>query len=255
MGKLPMIDADSHIEECEATWSYLEAPYSDRRPIHLTLGGTPGLPRNDSYWLIDGRIHARPGMPGSTMSGSPVSSTLARSKPFTAESQTLEDVGQRLADQRGDGARVRGIVAGGAERAVSDVAEEAPELHRQRLVEDHAAPERRLVGARPSEELVHLRFKAQLLQGNPCRLFRHRHFVPAQQALEGQPGAAEGSGDQAGQIVCCAVARTDEEKPLVLSHQIEDHRRQLSAPHRQVVAPVRGQHRCAGGRSHRPALS
>lgn len=98
MDKLPIIDADSHIEECEATWSHLEPKYRDRRPIHLKLEGNPGLPRNDSYWLIDGRIHARPGMPGSTQSGSPVSSTLARSKPFTAESQTLDDVAQRLAD-------------------------------------------------------------------------------------------------------------------------------------------------------------
>ena len=66
MDKLPIIDADSHIEECEATWSHLEPKYRDRRPIHLRLEGNPGLPRNDSYWLIDGRIHARPGMPGST---------------------------------------------------------------------------------------------------------------------------------------------------------------------------------------------
>lgn len=98
MAKLPIIDADSHIEECEATWSYLEPKYRDRRPIHLNLSGTPGLPRNDSYWLIDGRIHARPGMPGSTQSGSPVSSTLARGKPFTLGSQTLDDVPQRLRD-------------------------------------------------------------------------------------------------------------------------------------------------------------
>lgn len=95
---LPIIDADSHVEECEATWSHLEEKYYSRRPIHLNLSGTPGLPRNDSYWLIDGRIHARPGMPGSTQSGTPVSSTLARSKPFTAGSQTLEDVPARLRD-------------------------------------------------------------------------------------------------------------------------------------------------------------
>lgn len=98
MGKLPVIDADSHVEECEATWSYLEPQYRDRRPIHLNLAGTPGLPRNDSYWLIDGRIHARPGMPGSTQSGSPVSSTLARAKPFSLGSQTLDDVPARLRD-------------------------------------------------------------------------------------------------------------------------------------------------------------
>ncbi|MFQ5934645.1 MAG: amidohydrolase family protein, partial [Dehalococcoidia bacterium] len=98
MAKLPIIDADSHVEECEATWSYLERKYQDRRPIHLDLSGTPGLPRNDSYWLIDGRIHARPGMPGSTQSGSPVSSTLARGKSFTTGSQTLDDVPERLRD-------------------------------------------------------------------------------------------------------------------------------------------------------------
>lgn len=98
MERLPVIDADSHVEECEETWSYLEPKYRDRRPVHVNLSGTPGLPRQDSYWLIDGRIHARPGMPGSTQSGSPVSSTLAKSKPFTAESQTLEDVPQRLRD-------------------------------------------------------------------------------------------------------------------------------------------------------------
>jgi uncharacterized protein len=98
MARLPYIDADSHVEECEATWSHLEASYRDRRPIHLDLSGTPGLPRNDSYWLIDGRIHARPGMPGSTQSGSPVSSTLAKGKPFSVGSQTLEDVPERLRD-------------------------------------------------------------------------------------------------------------------------------------------------------------
>jgi len=54
MNALPVDDADSHVEECEGTWSYLESQYTDRRPIHLDLSGTPGLPRNDSYWLIDG---------------------------------------------------------------------------------------------------------------------------------------------------------------------------------------------------------
>ena len=98
MSQLPVIDADSHVEECEATWSHLEPRFRDRRPIHLNLAGTPGLPRNDSYWLIDGRIHARPGMPGSTQSGSPVSSTLAREKDFSAGSQTLDDVPDRLRD-------------------------------------------------------------------------------------------------------------------------------------------------------------
>ncbi len=45
MAKLPVIDADSHVEECEETLSHLEPDYADRRPIHLSLCGTPGLPR------------------------------------------------------------------------------------------------------------------------------------------------------------------------------------------------------------------
>ena len=42
MSQLPVIDADSHVEECEATWSHLEPRFRDRRPIHLNLAGTPG---------------------------------------------------------------------------------------------------------------------------------------------------------------------------------------------------------------------
>jgi len=98
MEKLPVIDCDSHVEECEATWQHLDKRYWHRRPIHLDLHGTPGRSAQDSYWLIDGRTHPRPEGLAATIGGSPPSSTLGRSKSFSLASQTLDDVSARLAD-------------------------------------------------------------------------------------------------------------------------------------------------------------
>lgn len=98
MEKLPLIDCDSHVEECEATWQHLDKRYWHRRPLHLDLHGIPQNATQDSYWLIDGRAHPRPAGLASTFGGSPPSSTLGRSKPFSIGSQTLDDVPARLAD-------------------------------------------------------------------------------------------------------------------------------------------------------------
>lgn len=98
MAKLPVIDCDSHVEECEATWQHLDKRYWHRRPLHLDLHGTPGLATQDSHWLIDGRIHPRPAGRAATFGGSPPSSTLARGKRYSIASQTLDDVSARVAD-------------------------------------------------------------------------------------------------------------------------------------------------------------
>ena len=98
MKKLPVIDCDSHVEECEETWKYLDKRYWHRRPLHADLHGIPQNATQDSYWLIDGRVHPRPAGLGATFGGSPPSSTLARGKPFSIPSQTLGDVPARLAD-------------------------------------------------------------------------------------------------------------------------------------------------------------
>jgi predicted TIM-barrel fold metal-dependent hydrolase len=104
MARLPVIDCDSHVEECEATFTYLEKRYWERRPLHVDLHGIPQNSTQDSYWLIDGHVHPRPVGQGATFGGSPPSSTLGRSKPFGIPSQTLDDVGSRLADM--DRARI-----------------------------------------------------------------------------------------------------------------------------------------------------
>lgn len=99
MARLPIIDCDSHVEECEATFAYLDPRYHDRRPLHADLHGIPKNSPQDSYWLIDGRFFPRPAAYGGAMFfGTPTSSTLAREKPFSIPSQTLEDVGVRVAD-------------------------------------------------------------------------------------------------------------------------------------------------------------
>jgi uncharacterized protein len=98
MKKLPVIDCDSHIEECEATFAHLDKRYWDRRPLHVDLHGIPQNSTQDSYWLIDGRQHPRPVGQGATFGGSPTSSTLGRGKPFSIGSQTLGDVPARVAD-------------------------------------------------------------------------------------------------------------------------------------------------------------
>jgi predicted TIM-barrel fold metal-dependent hydrolase len=98
MAKLPIIDCDSHVEECEATFKHLDKRYWDRRPLHADLHGIPQNATQDSYWLIDGRQHPRPAGQGATFGGSPPSSTLARGKPFSIPSQTLDDVAARVGD-------------------------------------------------------------------------------------------------------------------------------------------------------------
>ncbi|HLI29072.1 MAG TPA: amidohydrolase family protein [Chloroflexota bacterium] len=99
MAKLPIIDCDSHVEECEATFAHLDPRYFDRRPLHADLHGIPKNSPQDSYWLIDGRYFPRPASYGGAMFfGTPTSSTLAREKPFSIPSQTLERVETRLAD-------------------------------------------------------------------------------------------------------------------------------------------------------------
>jgi predicted TIM-barrel fold metal-dependent hydrolase len=98
MAQPSVIDCDSHVEECEATFAGLDKRYWERRPLHVDLHGIPQNSTQDSYWLIDGRVHPRPAGQATTFGGSPPSSTLGRGKPFSIGSQTLEDVRARLAD-------------------------------------------------------------------------------------------------------------------------------------------------------------
>ncbi|MBX5490246.1 MAG: amidohydrolase family protein [Chloroflexi bacterium] len=98
MAAYPIIDADSHVEECEETWAHLEPRYAARRPVIVQAPLGPGVCHQDAFWLVDGRVHPQPFGHGATMLGTPVTSALARKKPFTIGSQTLRDIPQRLVE-------------------------------------------------------------------------------------------------------------------------------------------------------------
>ena len=98
LGITQYIDSDSHVEEPEACWNYIDAEFACRRPRIVNLRGQPGLPAQDAYWLIDGRQHPRPLGESPTYYGSPPVSTMALNKPYSVPSQSLEDVSARLAD-------------------------------------------------------------------------------------------------------------------------------------------------------------
>jgi predicted TIM-barrel fold metal-dependent hydrolase len=50
------IDADSHIDETEATWEYIEENQSRLKPVTIDAG----IRSNDQAWLVDGKIYRRP---------------------------------------------------------------------------------------------------------------------------------------------------------------------------------------------------
>ncbi|HLI27327.1 MAG TPA: amidohydrolase family protein [Chloroflexota bacterium] len=98
MARPLVIDADSHVEECEQTWQFLEPPYAARPPLVVDKRGAPGLTVQDAFWLIDGHTYPRLRGRGTTVYATPPVSTLAYAKPFSIASQTLSDVHARLED-------------------------------------------------------------------------------------------------------------------------------------------------------------
>jgi predicted TIM-barrel fold metal-dependent hydrolase len=92
----PVIDADSHVEEDEETWAHLPPEYEDRRPRIIEAEIGPGVCHQNTFWLIDGRVHPQPYGHGATILGTPPNSALAKKKPFTVDSQTMRDIPTRL---------------------------------------------------------------------------------------------------------------------------------------------------------------
>jgi predicted TIM-barrel fold metal-dependent hydrolase len=96
----PVIDADSHVYETEATWEYLPERYKARRPVPITLepGAAPYLGRMNAFWLVDGRVVNWTWGKGTVQVGTPLTSVHAIEKPISVGSQALTDVDARLRD-------------------------------------------------------------------------------------------------------------------------------------------------------------
>jgi len=60
---MPVIDADTHVDECEATWKYLEGANAKFAPVTVmptegALEGSVNAARG-RWWLVDGQLVPR----------------------------------------------------------------------------------------------------------------------------------------------------------------------------------------------------
>src|SRR5262245_40759194 len=107
MADVRVIDADSHVMEVDETWAYLEPEFAARRPQAVHAPDAPQGSPVDAYWLVDGQLRPRLLGPGATFTGTPITSTFGRSKPYSLGSQGLTDVTARLRDMDAAGIEVQ----------------------------------------------------------------------------------------------------------------------------------------------------
>lgn len=96
---MKVIDADAHVEECEATWDYLDPAFRAYRPVPITLDSVDTYyGRRNAFWLIEGKTFPKMAGPGWNIMTTPTSSVAAQAKPASVGAQTMTDVAARLAD-------------------------------------------------------------------------------------------------------------------------------------------------------------
>jgi len=98
LSRVPSIDADSHIEEHEGIFDYLDKAFEHRRPRIVDIGDMiKHRPTRNKAWIIDGEM--RPKMQGynSSCHASPPTSDYGKLKPVSIGIQTLSDVPAYLA--------------------------------------------------------------------------------------------------------------------------------------------------------------
>ena len=55
-----VVDADTHIAESEAMWSYIDKETYPRRPILAKIPEDTWYKERNAFWLIDGEIFPKP---------------------------------------------------------------------------------------------------------------------------------------------------------------------------------------------------
>src|SRR5215204_514615 len=93
-----IVDADSHVEECEEYWQYLDPQYAARRPFPIVGADSPRLAGMNAFWYIDGRTFPQPVGRGVTIYATPLQQARARAKPWSLGSQSLTAPAERVRD-------------------------------------------------------------------------------------------------------------------------------------------------------------
>lgn len=87
------IDADSHIEDHDAIFDYLDARYMHRRPRVVDIGDmVKHRPTRNKAWIIDGEMRPKMQGPNASCHATPPTSEYAKLKPLPYGVQTLSDV-------------------------------------------------------------------------------------------------------------------------------------------------------------------
>ena len=55
-----VLDADTHIAESEAMWSYIDKEMYPRRPVLTKIPDDTWYKERNAFWLIDGEIFPKP---------------------------------------------------------------------------------------------------------------------------------------------------------------------------------------------------
>lgn len=103
----PVIDVDSHVEEPEEVWAYLDERYADRRPFPVVAKDLPALGGLNAFWYIDGAVFPKPVGRGTLVYGTPTAMRFAREKHYTIGSQSMTDIEARLRDMDAAGIEVQ----------------------------------------------------------------------------------------------------------------------------------------------------
>jgi uncharacterized protein len=98
MARERVVDADSHVEECEEYWQYLDPKYAARRPFPLVAENQPQFKGMNAFWYIDGRTFPQPVGRGVTIYATPLQQERARAKSWTLGSQALTAPAERVRD-------------------------------------------------------------------------------------------------------------------------------------------------------------
>jgi predicted TIM-barrel fold metal-dependent hydrolase len=92
------IDADSHLEEPDAIFDYLDRDFAHRRPRIIDIGdAVKHRPTRNQVWLIDGEIRPKLMGRGPSVYATPPTTRFAALKPVAPKVQSLEDVDGFLA--------------------------------------------------------------------------------------------------------------------------------------------------------------